>query len=259
MLPSSEICSTLLTTVYSFHSSMATGNLSLVNKETHTLIPFKCFNATSAHARGVTRSICSLIGNSVSDPIMESPTRLARPFNEVSRDIHRVHDHICGHHHMVTWRSCFNGTNFGRMKFNDTWVLYSNVVLAASQPLLQHQTGKSQSVQITESNDVVFIDHFWLENICLFHAMDSFQRISKLQHVPSKSLSDGNVAFENLSVDQFWPPSAVHGDLAVMCVEFISFLSQYNISFRSVPPRRPDKNKIYLNRNAVSFEQYLFN
>lgn len=186
------------------------------------------------------RLITSLVGNSIAALKTDGPFHnLCRPLNEITRIIQRVHQHVCGH------------ASYGDMKtllqrnqmWNDDVQRYlasviercSSCIAAASPPSIR----KISIAGINrEFNDVVFIDHLWLDEICLLHVMDSYSRFSIAQPVQSTALSQAVVAFENLWISHFWPPSSVQGDLAFRFPEFIDFLNQYNISFRPVPPKK---------------------
>lgn len=91
-------------------------------------------------------------------------------------------------------------------------------------------------------NDLVLVDHFWLEEICLVLFMDAYSRYSTAQPVQTKCLSEVFVAFENLWIGQFWPPCAIKGDLAFKYDEFFSLLNHCKTDFRPVAPSRHYKN-----------------
>ena len=93
-------------------------------------------------------------------------------------------------------------------------------------------------------NDVVMVDHFYLDQLRVFHAMDSYSRFSADYVVPDASLESAVVAFESVWIGQFWPPDAVQGDQAFTGETFQQYLKSHGISFRPVPSRRHHKNTL---------------
>lgn len=72
--------------------------------------------------------------------------------------------------------------------------------------------------------------------------MDHYSRCSAVQPVATISLAKAVVTFENLLLAQFWSPHTVRDDLAFRFDEFNLFLTQYNIEYSPVSPRRYYKN-----------------
>ena len=93
-------------------------------------------------------------------------------------------------------------------------------------------------------NDVIMVDHFYLEQLRVFHAMDSYSRLSAAYVVPDATLGSAAIAFESISIAQFWPPEAVQGDQAFTGDAFQQYLKSHGISFRPVPSRRHHKNTL---------------
>lgn len=63
-------------------------------------------------------------------------------------------------------------------------------------------------------NEVVCVDHFHLDDVPLFHAMDTATRYSAAYVVQSTEPEEGVLAFESCWLAQLWPPDAVHADAA---------------------------------------------
>lgn len=55
-------------------------------------------------------------------------------------------------------------------------------------------------------------------------------------------MHDAIPEFESKWLSEFWPPTEVQGDMAFHNPEFTKYLTVYDIRFRSVPPRRHNKN-----------------
>lgn len=114
-------------------------------------------------------------------------------------------------------------------------------------------------------NTVVCIDHLFLDQLCVFHAMDTTSRYSACYIPNSTSLIDSMLAFEASWLSQFWPPTEVKGDNAFNKTNFIEFLKCLGIEFRPVPPRKHSKNvleskhgiirSVYLRLKATTDDQ----
>lgn len=168
--------------------------ISLIYNETHRFITHNCFTGKPGTPSISNRPMVSLSGHSINGPTNFS-MELSRPLSDVSRIVSMVNDHVCGHATYGDMRTL--------LQRNRLWNDYVQRVLAtvvetcarcnadASPPL----TGNvSISGSNRNFNDVVFIDPFWLDNICMFHMMDSFSRYSLAQPVNKKSLFEAIVS-----------------------------------------------------------------
>ena len=95
-----------------------------------------------------------------------------------------------------------------------------------------------------EFNEIVCIDHFFLENATVFHAMDVATRFSAGIVVESTSMETVILNLELIWFSNFWPPSYIQADGPFQNAMFKSLLDQYDIQLRPVPPRRHCKNPI---------------
>lgn len=80
-------------------------------------------------------------------------------------------------------------------------------------------------------NEIVCVDHYWLDEVCPFHEMHHFFRYSAVQPVVTTSLVEAVVPFANFWLPQFWQPHTVRGDLAFRFDKSKLLLTQYNIHF----------------------------
>lgn len=92
-----------------------------------------------------------------------------------------------------------------------------------------------------EFNHVIFIYDFFLNEIILFHVMNTVSRYLAASVVQSTGLSEALCAFETIWIAQFWTPKAVHADCVFHTGEFKEMLQSQGISLRPVPPRRHKK------------------
>ena len=88
------------------------------------------------------------------------------------------------------------------------------------------------------------VDHFYLDDLCIFHCMDYVTRFSAIHIVPSTKLADAVAGFEACWLNQFWHPNKIQGDKAFNNGEFANYLQQLNIQFKPVPPKRHSRNPI---------------
>lgn len=93
-------------------------------------------------------------------------------------------------------------------------------------------------------NEVVCVDHFFLDDLVMFHIMDSATRYSCASVVSNTNLNDAISSFEMLWLGHFWPSQFIHGDGSFQQPQFRGFLARYDISLRPVRPRRHQKNMI---------------
>lgn len=99
--------------------------------------------------------------------------------------------------------------------------------------------------------------HFYLNKVCLFHAMDSATRYLDCSIVQNTSLELAVLAFDSCWLGKFWPPAATLGDSAFNKLEFTGNLLSLNISFRPVSPLRHSKN-VLESKHAVIRSILLF-
>lgn len=91
-------------------------------------------------------------------------------------------------------------------------------------------------------NDIVCIDHLFLEQHDVIHFMDAQTRYSSGLLVPTTNMRDAIYGFETKWKAEFWPPDCVQGDKAFSNTDFKNYLKLNDVSFRLVSPRRHSKN-----------------
>lgn len=91
--------------------------------------------------------------------------------------------------HMEICVQYFKNANFGIKIFRCTFLLSSSIV--KSLVLLFHLPVVINygSLEQIRSIDMVYLDHFWLNGHCVFHATDSFSRYAEAHPVESIPLS----------------------------------------------------------------------
>lgn len=104
-----------------------------------------------------------------------SPT--ARPWLETRRVIDKVHRHTCGHASYSDMRTLLQRNNYwseAAQRYLADVVQRCEHCIASSTPLPSRKVALGSLDR--SMNDLVLIDHFFLEDVKLFHAMDSHSR-----------------------------------------------------------------------------------
>lgn len=210
------------------------------DNNTHSFVLLEHFTDVPNYPPRLSANTVSLVGHSVNTSFSDWKPR---PLSEISRIVRRVHDHVCSHSSFGDMRPLLPRNNLGN---SDSQRILTSGVKKCKHCITVSPPKSDRKVSIAAINrgfnEVVCVDHFHLDDLRMFHVMDSHSRYSAALSVPSMSLSDAIVAFESIWVSQFWPPLSVQGDLAFQHPEFVNLLSQYGTSFPPVPPRRHHKN-----------------
>ena len=208
-----------------------TNHISMVNRKFLSYVPLSRFND---HNEGLS-VLSGLSGNFL----------YSKPWSKVKGIVDKVHKHVCGHATLTDIRIL--------LERNDMW---NAAVEEYVSQLLQRcrscratappQPSRKVSISsLSKSlNEVVCVDHFYLENFRLFHAMDLTTRFSAAYVVSTASMDDSVMAFEACWLSQFWIPESVRADKSFLCGSFESFCDSRDIKISPVPPHRHSKNAI---------------
>ena len=164
---------------------------------------------------------------------------------EIKKIIEKVHKHICGHANLTDIRLLLQRNDI----WNDHIEDYVHRLIEGChkcQSTAPPQPPRKVSISSLSKglNNLVCVDHFFLNGITIFHAMDTVTRFSAAQVVSSTSLEEAVLAFETCWVAQFGYPDAIQGDDAFMKGAFMDFMNAFDITARPVPPGRHHKNPI---------------
>lgn len=88
------------------------------------------------------------------------------------------------------------------------------------------------------------VNHFFLNQLRVFHSRDSYYRFFEAFIVPDKYFQSASIAFETSWVAKCWPPKSVQGYQAFSDKTFQDYLSSRGIKFISGPSRRHHKNTL---------------
>lgn len=117
-----------------------------------------------------------------------------------------------------------------------------NLFVTASVP---HPLRKVVLLVLNRSfNDVVMVNHFYIDQVRIFHAMKSYSRFSAARTAPDATLNAAPLSFESVWDSLFCPLETVHSDQAFSDGDIQKYLKSHGISFRPVPSRFHRKNTL---------------
>lgn len=121
-------------------------------------------------------------------------------------------------------------------------VEHCNHCVAAFVPPLSRKV--ALGVLNRSCNDVVMVDHFYLDQVRIFQAMDSYSIFSAAYIVSDATLDSAPITFESICAAHFCAPESVRGDQAFVGREFQQYHKSHGISYRPVPSRSHHKNTL---------------
>lgn len=83
--------------------------------------------------------------------------------------------------------------------------------------------------------NVLMVDHFYVDRVRIFHAIDSYSRYSPAYIVLDATFDSASVAFISIWVTQFWALESVQGKEEFGGRKFRQYPKSHDISFRPVP------------------------
>ena len=163
--------------------------LSLVTHDMHSFLEKERFYH---------KEYCSLHDNSMTTLLANASTHPKEmPWSQRKDVIHKVHNHVCGHSNFRDIRLLLERNGI----WNDDCYKYLGHVLDSCQSC--HETKlpqKARTVSLNNLsrgfNELVFVDHFVLDDLDIFHAMDAKTRYSAASVVDSYSMKDPVNAME---------------------------------------------------------------
>ncbi len=166
-------------------------------------------------------------------------------WSTVKRIVDKVHNHVCGHSTYSDMRTLLERNGFWN---NAVQHYLTNAVSNCKDCIASSTPPPSRRVSLAtlsrEFNQVVAVDHFYLDSIRLIHFMDTVSRFSACYICESASMKEAIFAFHACWLNQFWTPESLHGDQAFLAKEFQEYISKLGITFRPVPSRRHSKNPL---------------
>jgi len=216
-------------------SEVGNDSISLVNEDLHCYIPSKAFFKSSSVSGKAIFCATGKLSNSIDAKNL--------PWSNRKAIIDRVHLHVCGHSSFSDMKTLLQRNDL----YDDNAAEYLAQVLdectsckVTSQPKPNRKVSLSSLSK--EFNKEVCIDHLYLGDSIVFHAMDSATRYSAGCCVIDTNMEHSIEAFESQWISQFWYPQVVIADPAFNNTLFKKYLTNCGISIRPIPPRRHSKN-----------------
>lgn len=213
--------------------------IDLQDHEFHSYIPYKRFLESCSNDSERMKSKLYCASAEVVNVIEK------RPWKEVQHILDKVHRHVCGN------------SNYSDIKIllqrNNLWSYEAQKYLATelercSRCATTSEPAKTRKVSLStlnrELNEMVCVDHLFLEGTRVFHIMDSYSRYSAGDVVDTTAMHHAVSIFESMWITPFWTPSTVLFDQAFDNDEFKSYLDSHDIENRPIPARRHNKNVI---------------
>ena len=166
-------------------------------------------------------------------------------FPKLKKIVDTVHRHVCGHASFSDIKTLLdrNGIwNADTEKYLSHKIETCHSCRHTSNPTRARKV--SISTMCRQFNQLVCIDHLFLDDVCVFHAMDSASRYSVGCVVPNTSMEQAVTAFDAHWVSQFWPPEKVLCDPGFKGAHFSDYLNNLNSEIVLLPARRHNKNTI---------------
>ena len=175
-----------------------------------------------------------------------------RPWKEIQKIVDKVHRHVCGHASYSDFKMLFERNNM----WNESVKHYiENIMNECTACRKSYIPPPSRKVSISslskELNEIICVDHFYLDELCLIHFMDIASRFSTVSIASDKSMITAITAFEQNWITHFWYPNIIRGDKAFMEGEFKKYMDSRDIKFDLVPPGRHSRNAIESKHRAI--------
>lgn len=167
------------------------------------------------------------------------------PWKDVKRTIDKVHTHVCGHANYTDFKLLLQRNNMWNEQV-DTYVtnIISNCPSCNSTAHPQPKRMVSISTLSKKFNQILCVDHFYLDDVCSVHFMDLVSRFSTAQIVENTNQHDVVPPFESTWIPHFWYPESIRGDQAFGQGSFFKYMKSIDIIFELVPKNRHYKKPI---------------
>eukprot|EP00178_Gracilaria_changii_P016470 TRINITY_DN4728_c0_g1_i1.p1 TRINITY_DN4728_c0_g1~~TRINITY_DN4728_c0_g1_i1.p1 ORF type:complete len:805 (-),score=91.02 TRINITY_DN4728_c0_g1_i1:529-2943(-) len=220
--------------------------ISLVNHDMHCYTPhlsftFRSHPMSNAH---MTRLFCATatIGGTLDN----------HQWSKVKHIVDKVHKHVCGHATYTDIKTLLQRNQL----WDDTIEKYLSRTLeecTSCTTTARPQPPRKVSISSMSRafNEVVCVDHMFLDEVCVFHVMDAASRYSAGLIVPNTSMAIAISAFETVWISPLWIPDAVLFDPAFHNDLFTSYIQSLGIHPRPIPPRRHNKNILEFKHKVI--------
>lgn len=157
--------------------------------------------------------------------------------------VDKVHTHVCGRSNyqdiklLLERKSMWNSDV---KKYLATMLESCASCIAVKQP--KSERSVSLSAMPRDFNQVVCIDHLFLDMFIVFHIMDSGSRYSVGTTVADTKMATALLAFEAHWITAFWCPETILYDPAFHNSEFEDYVKALDIPIFPLPSRRHNIN-----------------
>ena len=165
------------------------------------------------------------------------------PWPELKKTSDEVHKHVCGHASVSEIKIL--------LKRNNNWTGASSCWDCTKNYEPQKARKVSLSSVSRSFNETICIDHFHLGNLRILHIMDASTRHPAGTSVPGTGMEAEIGVLNSSWISPFWAPTSIHFDQAFDYSEFKKYLLLHNISARTIPARRHNKNVIESNYRVI--------
>lgn len=183
---------------------------------------------------------------------MSTVTLVNSKWKDVKSVIDKVHKHVCGHASHNDLKMLLERNRL----WNEAIASYvRNLIEGCSACRATYFLQPNRKVSISSLsnnfNEVVCIDHLFLEDNCLLHCMDLVKRYSAALFVETTVLKEAIIGFEAFWISQFWYLDAIRADLAFHKGESKANSDRLGIPLQRVPTRRHSKDAIDSKHNII--------
>lgn len=207
-----------------FHNGKAMDSIRIIGFDFMSYLPMTSFLTNKCE-----KTISCLNANAL----------VGRPWKEIQKVIDKVHKHVFGHASFTDFRILLERNGIWNESIQD---YVKNIIDSCRYCKHSAPPEPPRKVSISslskQINDVLCIDHFYLDDMCLIHFMDLTTRFSMDLIVQSTATSEVIMALETTWIPSFSYPDRIRGDSAFTRNEFKEYLSEIGSSFDLVPPDR---------------------
>lgn len=241
-------------------------SLPLVDHDLHSYLPITLFISQSVDSRGSnknnsssssqkvetknTSDINTAVGeaqkknSNVKSGIINGKSA-TMSWKDMKKIADKVHRHVCGHCNFSDVKMLLQRNKLLTPEV-EKYLLEVMKQCNACRSTAKPQVSRKVSLSSLHRSftEVVCVDHLFLDDLCIFHIMDSRTRYSAGLVCPDTTLKNSVFASTTTWLSPFWSPSSVRGDQAFNHTEFTNFISSIGATFGPIPPRRHQKNVI---------------
>ena len=154
-----------------------------------------------------------------------------------------MHKHVCGHASLSDMKIL--------LERNDLWSeevekCLSRVVDSCEKFVRTYEPKQARKFSLRSMNmsfnDLVCIDHFYLDILRLCHIICASTRYSVGAVVPDTGMEAATSILDSHWISQFSAPKAILFDQAFVNERFLQFLELFGIEPRPIPARRHNNN-----------------